>query len=40
MSIESVIFLIIAVAPIFIGIGAWSQRVIFYLEDIRQAKRD
>ncbi|WP_299801596.1 hypothetical protein [uncultured Shewanella sp.] len=39
MDLTDVCFLIIAIVPACIAIGAWAQKVISYLEEIRNDRR-
>ncbi len=39
MNLTDVCFLIIGIAPVCFAIGAWAQKVISYLEDIRNDRR-
>ncbi len=38
MEVKEVLFLLLAVVPPSMAIGAWAQKIICYLEEIRQNK--
>ncbi|GAB3536061.1 hypothetical protein [Photobacterium alginatilyticum] len=39
MDLKDVVFLIISIVPVCIAIGAWAQKVMSHLEDIRNDRR-